>query len=176
MAAPIRPASSKAFKREKWVFVPTLTAPDAPSLAELGAVSALDISCYLFESTARPNSTTNLVAKERRVCDGETYQQVGTTTVEGGQMIAALDPQAAALSAGKKAWEKFPEGTTGYLVRRMGIDVDTDLAIGQFVDSFPVEFGVPTPGTVGDGESRENSFMSTFAVTGPPSYVKAIVA
>ena len=44
MAAPIRPASSKAFKREKWVFVPTLTAPDAPSLAELGAGSALDIS------------------------------------------------------------------------------------------------------------------------------------
>lgn len=176
MAAPIRPASSKAFKREKWLYVPALTTPDSPSLAELVAATGLDISCYLFDSSARPTANTALVSKERRVCDGATYQQVGSTTVEGGQMMAAFDPQAAALSDGKKAWEKFPEGTTGFLVRRMGIIVETDLAVGQFVDSFPVEFGQPTPGTVGDGESRENAFSSTFAVTGPPSYNKAIVA
>lgn len=176
MAAPIRPASSKAYKREKWTFVPTLTSPTSPSLAEVNAATSLDISCYLFDSSARPTASTNLVEKERRICDGATYQQVGSTTYTGGEMVAALDPQAAALSDGKKAWEKFPEGTTGYLVRRLGIDVNTDFAVGQFVDAFPVEFGAPTPGTVGDGESRENSFTSTFAITGPPAFLKALVA
>jgi hypothetical protein len=176
MAAPIRPASSKAYGREKWQFVPTLSSTTAPSLAQVNAVTALDISCYLFESSARPTGSTNLVDRERRVCDTQTFQQIGTTSFAGGEMIAALDPQAVAASDGKKAWEKFPEGTTGYLVRRLGIDVNTDFAVGQFVDVFPVEFGVPVPGTTGDGESRENSFTSTFAITGPPSFVKALVA
>lgn len=176
MAAPIRPASSKAFKREKWVFAPTLADINAPKVTETTGASSLDISCYLFDSSARPTGSTNLVEKERRICDGATYQQVGSTTYTGGEMVAAMDPQAVALSDGKKAWEKFPEGTTGYLVRRLGIDVNTDLAIGQFVDVFPVEFGAPMPGTTGDGESRENSFTSTFAITGPPAFVKALVA
>lgn len=176
MAAPIRPASSKSFGREKWVFVPTIADITAPTVAEVTAGTALDISCYLFESSARPTGSTNLVDRERRICDTATFQQVGTTNYAGGEMIAALDPQAAALSDGKKAWEKFPEGTTGYLVRRLGVAVATDLAAAQFVDVFPVEFGAPVPGTTGDGESRENSFTSTFAITSTPAFLKAVVA
>lgn len=176
MAAPIRPAASKAYGREKWVFVPTIANINAPTVAEVTAVSALDISCYLFESSARPTATTNLVDRERRICDTTTFQQVGTTTYAGGEMVASFDPQAAALSDGKKAWEKFPEGTTGYLVRRLGTLVATDLAAAQFVDVFPVEFGVPVPGTTGDGEARENSFTSTFAITSTPAFNKAIAA
>jgi hypothetical protein len=176
MAAPIRPAASKAYGREKWVFVSTIADINAPTVSEVTAGTTLDISCYLYESSARPGATTNLVDRERRICDTTTFQQVGTTTYSGGEMVASLDPQAAALSNGKKAWEKFPEGTTGYLVRRLGIAVATDLAAGQFVDVFPVEFGVPVPGTTGDGESRENSFTSTFAITSTPAFVKAIAA
>lgn len=176
MAAPIRPASSKAYGREKWVYVPTIANVNAPTVAEVTAGTVLDITCYLFESSARPTGSTNLVERERRICDTTTFQQVGSTTYAGGEMVASLDPQAAALSDGKKAWEKFPEGTTGYLVRRLGLDRNTDLAAAQFVDVFPVEFGVPMPGTVGDGESRENSFTSTFAITSTPAFVKAIAA
>ena len=175
MAAPIRPASSKAYGREKWVWVPTIANITAPTVTEVTAGTALDISCYLFESSARPSASTNLVERERRICDTTTFQQVGTTTYAGGEMVASFDPQAAALSDGKKAWEKFPEGTTGFLVRRLGTAVATDLASGQFVDVFPVEFGVPVPSTVGDGESRENSFTSTFAITSTPAFNKAIV-
>lgn len=176
MAAPIRPASSKSYGREKWQFVPTIASIVAPTITEINAVSGLDISCMLFEPSARPTASTNLVDRERRICDTVTFQQVGTTTYAGGEMIAAVDPQAAAASDGKKAWEKFVEGTTGFLVRRLGILVATDFAAGQFVDVFPVEFGVPVPGTVGDGEARENSFSVTFAITSTPAFIKAIAA
>lgn len=174
MAAPIRPASSKAFQREKWSFVATIANQAAPTATEVNAAGSLDISCYLFTGSARPGQNVNLVSKERRICDGATYQQIGTVTYEGGQMLAAFDPQAAALSNGKKAWEKFPAGTTGFLVRRMGIDVQTDFAVAQFVDVFPVEFAEPMPTTAGDGEAAENAFTSTFAITGPPSFNKAL--
>jgi hypothetical protein len=33
MAAPIRPAATKAFGAEKWVFVPTIADPTAPKLS-----------------------------------------------------------------------------------------------------------------------------------------------
>lgn len=176
MVAPLRPASVKAFQREKWVWVPAIANIAAPTIAEITAVAGLDISCMLFDSTARPTKNTNLVTRERRICDGAVYQQIGTTTYEGGQMLGAFNPQGAAASDGVKAWEKFPAGTTGFLVRRLGIDVNTDMATGQFVDPFPVEFDEPFPTTAGDGEAAEAAFMSTFAITGPPAFKKAIVA
>lgn len=175
MAAPIRPAASKAFQREKWVFVPTIADIAEPTVTEVTAGTVLDISCYLFASTAKPSQSTNLVTAERRLCDGADYQQVGTTTYSGGEMTAAFDPQAAALSDGKKAYEKFPAGTTGYLVRRLGINVQTDLAATQFVDVFPVEFGPGMPMPSSDGEEQEAVITQSFAVTGPPAFIKAIV-
>lgn len=176
MAAPIRPTSVKAYGREKWVFVPTIASIAAPTISEVNAAGGLDISCMLFSSTGKPSQNTNLVERERRICDTVTYQQIGTTTYAGGEMLAAFDQQGAAASNGVKAWEKFPEGTAGYLVRRLGIAVATDMAAAQFVDVFPVEFGPPMPIVQGDGESSEVGFTSTFAITGPPAFKVAIAA
>lgn len=174
MAQPLRPTSVKAFGRETWIFTPTIASITAPTAAEVNAAGGLDISCMLFASTARPTKNTNLVDRERRVCDTVTFQQVGTTSFGGGEMLAAFDQQGAAASNGVKAWEKFPEGTTGYLVRRLGIVVATTPAAGQFVDVFPVEFGLPVPIIQGDGEAAEVGFSSTFAVTSTPAFKVAI--
>lgn len=178
MAAPINPASTKAFGKEKWIFVPTIAAPSTtgPTVAELTGGSTLDVSCYLFDDTDRPTQNTNLVSKQRRVCDTAVYQQVGVTTYTGGQMMYALNPQAAAASDGKKAWEKFPAGTVGYMVRRLGIAYDTDIAAGQFVDIYPCEVGPGMPTTAGDGEAAEVASVHTWAVTSAPTFVKAVAA
>lgn len=177
MAAPIRPVSTKAFGREKWLWIPAIASvAGIPTSAEVAAASGLDISCMLFASTGKPSKNTNLVERERRICDTTTYQQVGSTTYAGGEMLAAFDQQGAAASNGVKAWEKFPEGTAGFLVRRLGMAVATDLATGQFVDTFPVEFGPPMPIVQGDGESAEVGFSSTFAITAPPAFKVAITA
>lgn len=176
MAAPIRPAATKAFKREKLIWVPTIADINAPKLTELSAASALDISCTLFDSFARPTQTTNAAQLERRVCDGEQYEQAGITTYSAGEMPYALDPQAIAGSDGKKTWEKFVAGASGFLVRRLAIDVETDLAVGQFVDVFPAEVGPSMPTTVGEGESREVAGTATLFIRSKPAFLKAIVA
>lgn len=174
MTAPIRPASTKTYGKEKWSFVATIASIASPTALEINAGTSLDVSCYLFDSSDRPTQNTNRVTRERRICDKASFEQIGTTTYGGGNLMYAVDPQAAALSDGKKAFEKLPEGTVGFLVRRLGIDVNTDFAVGQFVDVFPIEVGPQMPTRQGDGESSEAAITQAFAVTSPPAFIKAI--
>lgn len=175
MAAPIRPDDSKAFGREKWIFVPTIASTAAPTVAELTAAGALDVSMMMFEDSGRPERSVTRPSRPMRVADTIIYEQIGTESVTGGTMLFAFDPQAAAASNGKKAWEKFVAGTTGYLVRRSGLAAATDIATGQFATMFPVEFSSQFETTVGDGESKVNAFTVEVAVNGPVVFNKAVV-
>lgn len=177
MAEPLRPAATKVYGKENWVFVPTIGDITAPTAAEVTAVSALDISRIAFASGApTPSQSTNLATQERRLADTTETQFIGTTTYAGGEMTYQFNPQGAAASDDVKLWEKIPEGTTGYLVRRLGVARATALAAGQFVDVYPVEFGPSMPTKAGDGESAEAAAVCTFAVTSAPAFKKAIAA
>lgn len=177
MAAPVRPDATKQYTRDKWVFVPAgAYAPDNPSLAILSAASALDVTKMFFASSARPSQSTNLVRSPRRLGDAETYEFVGETNPTFGEVRYSFNPQGAALSTGVLAYEKFPAGTTGWMVNRLGINRDTDLAVGQFVTSYPVEFGPQQETPEGDGEGAEVAIVQTVAQTGPKSMKKAVVA
>lgn len=177
MAAPTRPAGTKMYLRKKVIFVPTGTYnPDSPSLAILNAASALDVTKMFYESSADPSQSTNMARAPKRVGDGASYEFVGESQASIGEVRYSFNPQGAALSTGKLAYEKFPAGTTGYLVYRYGIDRDTDLATGQFVTSYPVEFGEQTEVPEGDAEGAEVAIVQPAAQTGPKSLNKAIVA
>ena len=174
--AVIRPTPAKTFTKDNWIFVPTIAAQGAPTAAEVNAAGSLDITLMLFtDGTAAPSKSTNRVQRQRRWGDGQSYEQIGLSSITGGTMLFALDPQAAAGSNGKKAWEKFVVGTTGFLVRRMAIAIATTPVATNFVDVFPVEYDQPFPTTSGDGEAAEAAFASEYAITGPPSFNVAIV-
>lgn len=177
MAAPTRPTPTSMYLADKWVFVPTGTYnPDSPSLAVLGAATALDVTKMFFQSTARPSQSTNLVRLPKYIGDAETYENIGETNASFGEVRYSFNPQGAALSDGVKAFEKFPAGTTGFLVNRLGINRDTDLATGQFVTSYPVAFGPQQETTEGDAEGAVVAIVQTVAQTGPKQIKKAIVA
>lgn len=175
MAAPIRPNPVKTFGKDKWVFVATIASITAPTAAEVTAGTVLDITMMAFDGEGYPTSSTNRPVLERRIGDTIVYEQIGIQNITGGTMMFALAPQAAGASDGKKAWEKFVAGTTGYLVRRMGTAVATDLAATQFVTVYPVEYSAPFPTTVGEGESAEAGFASEYAVTSAIAGLVAIV-
>jgi hypothetical protein len=174
MAAPTRPTPTKAFGAEKWSFVPTIANTAAPTLAEVNAAGALDVTKMFFASSARPDASANLAKAERRLGDVESFEFVGETSYTMGEVRYSFNPQGAALSTGVLAFEKLPQGTTGFLVRRLGINRDTDYATGQFVSVFPVEFGPQVETTEGDGESAEVAIKQGVAVTGPPALKKAL--
>lgn len=176
MPAPVRPNATKAYLREKIIFVPTIADQNAPSLAVLTGASALDVTMMFYASSARPSLSTNMARSPKRVGDGETYEFVGESQASIGEIRYSFNPQAAALANEVKAFEKFLPGTTGFLVYRRGLDRNLDLAVGQFVSSYPCECGPQLEVPEGDAEGAEWAIVQSFAQTGPGVIKKAVVA
>lgn len=167
MAEPLRPAPTKLYGRENWVFVPSVASINAITAVEVNAASAIDITRIVFASTGTPTQSTNRVTAERRLGDTRLGEFIGTSTVTGGEMLYAFADQGAALSDGKKFFEKIPEGTTGFLVNRRGVGRATAPAAGQFYHAYGVEFGPSFPAVAGDGESSEAAMSVSFAIPDP---------
>lgn len=180
MAEPLRPAATKTYGRKNWLWIPTwagYTAGTGPTVAEITSASGLDITRIAFADGApAPTQSTNLVDQQKRLGDTSTVQFVGDTTHTGGQMEYAMASQAAALADGVKLWELIPAGTTGFLVRRLGVARATTPIAGQFVTGWAVEFGPSLEIEKGEGEAAESGAQCTFAVTSPPVQRVAIVA
>ncbi len=175
MAAPINPGSAKTFGLTNYILAPAVASKAAPTALEVNAATGLDVTCYVIGDLAEPTQSTNVVQRQRRACDTVLYSQIGITTYQGGEVVLAFGPQAAAGSDGKKAWEKFKNGYVGFLIRRQAMDVSTTPAAGQFVDVIPVELGLAIPISTGQGEEAEAAFMATYAITGKPEWNVAIV-
>lgn len=172
--AVIRTSAAKTFGAENLIFVPTIANINAPTVAEITGASSLDLTGYFYDDTGRPSQSTNRVTRKRRVYDTVQYEQIGITQMTGGEFMYAIDPQAAAASNGKKAYEKLAPGTTGYLVRRAAVNADTAVAIGQFVSVFPIEVGPQLDVNAGEGETAEAGIAQAFAITGPAAILKAV--
>lgn len=176
MTIPLRPAAVTALSAENWIFVATIASQAAPTAVEINAAGSLDFTNIVFDDgTDRPTQNTNLATAQRRLGDAGLYQNVGISTYAGGTMVYQFDPQSAAAATGRKLWEKIPAGTTGFLVRRIGVAQGTTPVATNKVDVYPVAFGPSMPTTVGDTDSSETAATCSYAVTGPPSFNVALV-
>jgi len=175
MALPTKPALVKAFNKVSFGFVLTVT-PTAPTVLQLTATTGINLTCYTFGDQEMVSAETEKVTLPRLLCESTQYQSNGPTTYSMADVQATFSPQAAALSAGKKAWETLLEGASGYLWRRQGIAPDVDLAVGQFIDLIPVDVGAGTPSQSGTGTDAVFTSMHTFSITGKPTWNVAISA
>ena len=175
MAAPLRPTATKAYLRNKWVFVPTIANTAAPTAVELTGASSLDVTNMLFASSATPTQSTNLARAPKRLGDAATFEFVGESQASFGEVRYSFDPQSAALSNGRKAFEKFPAGTTGYFYNRLGLSQDVDVIATHKVTGYPVEFGPQVETKEGDDEGAEVAIVQTVAQTGPTVLNVAVV-
>lgn len=180
MAEPLRPAATKTYGRKNYILIPTWSGYDAgtgPTVAETNSASGLDVTRILFADGApAPTQTTNLVEQMRRWGDTQVSEFIGETKHSGGQMDYALASQAAALADGVKLWELIPEGTTMFLVRRLGVARTTTPIATHRVTGWKIEFGPSLEIEKGDGENAEAGATCMFAVLAPPVQRVAIVA
>lgn len=180
MADPLRPAATKTYGKKNWIWIPTwsgYSAGTGPTVAEITSASGLDITRILFADGApAPTQSTNLVEQQRRWGDTSSVEFIGETKHAGGQMEYALGSQAAALADAVKLWELIPEGTTGFLVRRLGVLRATTPIAGHRVTGWQIEVGPSLEFEKGDGENAESGAMCTFAVLAPPVQRVAVVA
>lgn len=174
MAAPIKPALVRAFGNDSWTFVPAIADKTAPTVAEVTAATGFNLSCSLFGDQEDVSATTEKVTLPRRLCETETYESNGPTSYSMPDLQVSFDPQAAAASDGKKAWETMTDGATGFLVRRQGVDATTDFQSGDFVDVVPVQLGTKVPSKTGTGADGVYAFTQAVSITDTPEWNAAV--
>lgn len=124
----------------KIVWVPALADPSAPTVEELTAESALDISCYLTGDGWNPTKEQATIP-DPRVCSRQEFGKPGRKTP--GLSITVIDntntedPNAAV--------ETLKENARGYFVERRGIAFEDEFAAGQVVSVFPAVSGEKQP-------------------------------
>jgi len=178
MTAPYRPDSVKQFQAENWYWVPSDGIADitAPTITELADSAVVELTGYIFTDITRPTRNTNLVTRERRLADPAQFQQVGTGTWTGGTINYALDPQAASAAVDRKVFDTFKNGAEGFLVQRVGTDVDTALAAAQNVSVYPVDVDDAALIPEGQDDAAEAAGTNTYTVTGPPALLVAVAS
>jgi hypothetical protein len=161
------PEAVQSLGRETLLYVPTLNEPTAATVDEVTAEGAINISCAIrtFNATAEQSKV-----KKYRLCSKQGFDSLGRVewTIDRPSFID--DPQA------EDDDEDYPHkalvpGTTGYLLRRRGLDSDpegfVDWAAGQRYQAFPVEFGVRVPNQVNPEEDgQEFEYEQEIAVIG----------
>lgn len=122
-------------------WVPTLADPNTPTLTELNATGALNITCYITDQNFKPNAD-DATATDTRLCSKQVFETLGAATWSIDNIIYVYDPQNPD-SESNKAYAAMKRGTPGYLVVRWGKDVEDfpTFAAGDVVDVFPVSLG-----------------------------------
>lgn len=133
------PASVAADGNLKVVWVPAIANPAAPTLAELNAASAIDLSCYLTADGFNPGTEEETVTDDR-LCSRQSFARPGRTsdTLEIGYVFRGQDTAA----VDNKAFTSLKHLTTGFIVERWGKDYAAAFAAADVVDVKPVQCGV----------------------------------
>lgn len=177
MSVPVKPALKRAWARDRWLWVPAIADPSAPTVAEITAAAAFNLSCSLFGDTQEGfTATTEKVTLPRRNCETEQFQVNGSTTYAAPDLMVSLSPQAAALSDGKKAWEAMDDLAEGFLVRGQDLDPMVDFLAGEFVDVVPASLGVKVPTKTGNDATGVYAFTVPASITDTPEWNVAIAA
>lgn len=135
-----------------------ITDLEAPSLAdEIDDASSVDISCFLYPAGWSPTGTTAKGTKPNRLCSKTTIEQLNRTTWTLGDLQYVYDPQDDDSADANAAKAILTEGTSVYLVERIGLDSDDEaFAVGQQVRVHYVTLGAQIP--MGDRADENAEF------------------
>lgn len=135
------PPGVKAEGNLKVSYVPTIASLSAPTVVEVTAAGALDVSFFFTAGNFKPGSE-QARGDDRRVGSKQTFETLGRIKASIDDIVYIADPQAAALAANNKAMELFQPGVAGYFVVRYGLDAETvDWTAAQKVNIWPIVFG-----------------------------------
>lgn len=128
--------STPADGNVKVVWVPAIADTLAPTLAELNAPEAVDVSCYLTGDGWTPGKEQATIS-DPRLCSRQEFGKPGRKTPSLSVTVIdntnTEDPN--------DAIETLVENARGYFVERRGIAYEEDFAADQKVDVYPVTCG-----------------------------------
>jgi hypothetical protein len=178
MAAPVKPRKVQANGKDSWYLVPAVADAAAPTVAEINAVTGINISCALLATFDGLSGTTSKVTLDRFLCETETFEANDNTSYSMSDIVGGFDPQAAEASDDKLAFEFLRDGFVGYAVRRQGVVAagSTGVTAGEFVDVVPVDIARAIPGKSNTDASGIYTWSAAVAVTGQPEFNVAVAA
>ena len=124
----------------KVVFVPTIANPKVPTLVELNATSALDITCGVTGGGFTTSTDVQTLTDER-LFSTQTFEDVGTFTYAIDDVEYIITPQDSTTTGENKIYNTLVPGSTGFIVVRYGKAFDAAFATGDVVDVYPVKWG-----------------------------------
>lgn len=170
----VYPEGIAARGKESVIFVPVIASIAAPTVAELTAAGAVNISCFLlgFQPNSEQGST-----EDRRLCSEQVFETPGDVKVTIDNLQYIYYPQAAAAAPENRAYEVMKKDVAGYLVDRRGLNARTAaVAAAQKVDVYQVRLGEQFRTAVDPGaEGQKFQITQKAFVTGPYQY-DAVVA
>lgn len=140
------------------LFVPTITNPAAPTVAELtaGTVKKLTYSItgdgYAHSVTINAVTANRLTLKQTLQYDGTEVDELSITYVYTN-------------TAGDVVRTALPQGTSGFIVERWAIPNETNIAVAQIVDVIPIKASVPVKNA--PAANQELTRTQRLNVTGP---------
>lgn len=139
MATSLIPATP-ADGNVKVVLVPAIANLTAPTLTELNAASAVDISCYLTSDGWAATADQATISDER-LCSTQVFGQPGRKTL--GLSLTVIDNTNSANEAEfNEAVDTLVEGVQLYAVYRAGLPFDQPFAAGDKVRIWPFKPGM----------------------------------
>lgn len=113
------------------LWVPTIAVPSAPVKAELTAGTVKQITYELVPDGFRHEITENVISTGRYTLK-QVLEVAGTVT----------DTLELQYVTGSDAMTALTEGTSGFIVHRLGVSNETAVDTGQTVDVIPVKCGI----------------------------------
>jgi len=136
------PEAVPALANVKLQAVLAMADPDTPSLAtDINAATSLDLSQFLYADGWTPTLEQGKGQARRRLGSKTNTERMNIPVEQIGNLQYVFDPQEADTEPVNDAYALLVPGTELYLVQRLGMDVDSPWAVGQFVNVHRVLLG-----------------------------------
>jgi hypothetical protein len=153
-------------------FLPAIADPSAPTLAEFAA--GVNLSCAIdgFSAPSEQGSSQDI-----RYCSKQNFENPGRVTTTIDPIAYVYDPQDPTNNTEYKHYNVLKAGVKGYLVNRLGVDVNTAIAATDVVDVYPVTAGNQSRQAIDpSAEGSKIKILQKFFVTGPVAYDAVVAA
>lgn len=145
------PSGVASSKNRNVIFVKAIADIHHPSVAELTSdLASLDLSCALNVDWGGPSASQNKEADERWC--GLKYEALGDVEWSMDDLSYVYDPQATDTQGNGRAEAFLGEGETMFMVMRLGMNMNTDVAAGHKVDVYTIQIGTPYPAATAKNE------------------------
>lgn len=157
------PAGNPADGRAAVLSVPVIAGDAGLTVAEATAGTSKDLTYSLVGDGFRHETTEDVIQSERYTLKQLLEEPGGVTDTLELQYVADSPAQTA-----------LPEGTTGFIVHRVGVAKETPFAAGQKVDVIPFKAGIQRK--VPPTRNTHLQRVQKLFVTGPVRRDVAVVA